>query len=94
MQLHVDNVVVSGNSVSSSNGDLEIQPQGNGSTYIDGMRVKVGDLQLEGNSVVSTATDADIRLTPHGSGRTIVNAPLRIVSLVSGRCMANSSSIL
>ena len=59
----IDNVRLSGNTISSTNtdGHIVLAPNGNGTVQTD-------NLQLDGNTISSTDTDGHIVLAPNGNG--------------------------
>lgn len=59
----IDNIRISGNTVSSTdtNGHIVLAPNGAGT-------VRTDNLQLDGNTISSTNTDGDIILSPNGVG--------------------------
>ena len=61
------NLDVNGNSiVSTSNGDINITPNGTG-------KVKIDNLSLDGNTIAAEDTNGDIRLAPNGDGDVEIN---------------------
>ena len=61
------NLDVNGNSiVSTSDGDINITPNGTG-------KVKVDNLSIDGNTIASEDTDGDIILAPNGTGDVEIN---------------------
>jgi len=62
------NLDVNGNSiVSTSNGDINITPNGSG-------KVKVDNVSIDGNTIASEDTNGDLILSPNGSGDVEVNS--------------------
>jgi hypothetical protein len=59
----IDNVRISGNTISSTDtdGHIVLAPNGNGTVQTD-------NLQLDGNTISSTDTDGDLLLLPNGTG--------------------------
>ena len=70
-QLGGDLDVNGNNIVSTSNGDINISPDGTGSVVID-TDLDVDNINLNGNTISSINADGDLIITPNGAG--IVNA--------------------
>lgn len=70
-QLGGDLDVNGNNIVSTSNGDINISPNGTGSVVID-TDLDVDNINLNGNTISSINADGDINISPNGAG--IVNA--------------------
>jgi hypothetical protein len=51
-----------------ANGDISISPNGTGTVVIN-TDLDVDNLNINGNTIISTDTDGDISLTPNGAGR-------------------------
>lgn len=72
-QLNIDNIRIDGNTISSTdtNGNINITPDGTGSTIISGVsftELDVDNLNLNGNTLSTTDTNGDLILAPDGSG--------------------------
>lgn len=75
---------VNGNDiVSVSNGDIDITPDGTGAVNITGTTNITGDLDvdninIDGNTIISTNTDGNINLTPNGTGAVTITATTNV----------------
>ena len=65
----VDNISIAGNTITTTNSNLDLNLQANGSGNIVFEGIKVSD-----NNIQSTATNADVILTPQGTGSVVVNS--------------------
>lgn len=54
--------------VSSSNGDIELDPNGSGKILLTAETKLGGDLDVNGNDITTTVSNGDITITPNGSG--------------------------
>lgn len=68
-EMYVDNILVDGSTISSTNtnGDVNISPNGTGSVVIT-TDLDVDNLNLNGNSIISTDTNGDITIDANGTG--------------------------
>lgn len=68
-ELSVDNLLLNGNTISSTNadGDINLSPNGTGTVVIN-TDLDVDNINTNGNTVSSTNTNGDIILNPNGTG--------------------------
>ena len=66
--LTIPNITISGNTVSTNTGNLDLILSGNGTggVIVEGIKVK-------SNNISSTGTNANILLTPNGTGTVVIN---------------------
>ena len=64
---NLGNITISGNTVSTTTGDLNLQPTGSNS-------VQIRNLSVNNNVVSSVNTNADIVLVPQGTGSVVINS--------------------
>jgi len=70
------NIVVTNNSITSTNGAINILPAGAGAVVYNGT-VNIGSMSISDNTI-TTATDTDLTLDPSGTGKVNVNSNLEI----------------
>lgn len=71
-QLGGDLDVNSNSIVSTSNGDINLTPNGTG-TVVVGTDLDVDNINIDGNTITSTDTNGDINLTPNGTGSVVID---------------------
>ena len=58
--------------VSTSNQDINITPNGTG-TVVVGTDLDVDNINIDGNTIISTDTNGDINITPNGTGSVVLD---------------------
>jgi uncharacterized protein YjlB len=61
--------------VSSSNGDIEIDPDGTGKILLTGVIKLGGNIDVNGNDITTTVTNGDVELIPNGTGSILLTGP-------------------
>merc|ERR1711871_922060 len=96
----IDNVYLSGSTVSASNtdGDLVLAANGNGKVTVLSP-LAISNLKLDGNTLSATNTDGNIELSPQGSGKVVTNSISSasgtdmVIKAASGRKISISSDL-
>jgi hypothetical protein len=80
--LIIDNISISGNTITSLNpdGDIILLPNGNGKVIFDS-DFSLGNLKIDNNTISSTNTDGDIIFAPDGNGKIIFDADMNFGNL-------------
>jgi hypothetical protein len=80
--LIIDNISISGNTITSLNpdGDIILLPNGNGKVIFDA-DMNLGNLKIENNTISSTNTDGNIIFAPDGNGKVIFDADMNFGNL-------------
>jgi len=82
----IGNITVSSSTISSTSGTITLSPSGLNATVYQGT-AQVGNLQISGNTIVSTDTNGSVNITANGNG--LIN--LNNNTLVSGNLHATGN---
>jgi len=91
-QLTVGNFTVSGNTVSSNLPTITFSASGGEATAYHS-RLVVNDIELSGNKISTTASNANLELDPNGTGKVDIQSPTDITGnlLVNGNITATGN---
>jgi len=91
-QLTVGNFTVSGNTVSSNLPTITFSASGGEATAYHS-RLVVNDIELSGNKISTTASNANLELDPNGTGKVDIQSPTDILGnlLVNGNITATGN---
>jgi hypothetical protein len=80
--LTIDNISISGNTITSTNlnGDIILAPNGDGRVIFDA-DFGLGNLKIEDNTITSINPNGDIILAPNGDGKIIFDADMNFGNL-------------
>ena len=73
-QFTVDNIMIDGNTISSTdaNGDITISPNGTGTVVID-TDIDFDNININGNTISSTDTNGNVIIAPDGTGNVVID---------------------
>jgi len=76
-QLDIGNLTITGNTISTSASTINFTAAG-GEAVVYNARLQIDDIEITGNTVKTINSNADLELTPNGTGELVVNSSTTI----------------
>jgi len=76
-QLDIGNLTITGNTISTSASTINFTAAG-GEAVVYNSRLQIDDIEVIGNTIKTINSNADLELTPNGSGEIVVNSSTTI----------------
>ena len=76
-QADIATFTISGNTIASSDGTINLEPSGTNAVVYQG-KIVTGDLQVSANTIEVTAADTDLEISTLGTGKVNVNADMQV----------------